>query len=106
MLQSNSFQAAIVSGGSYTFVFFFYGDMEWGEFANIGFYPSFAMSEPGSQPFMIPIALSRDTVNIEDTSNVGLPGFYAFRVDGAIIQEPETCKTPRHTLAPPIYPCS
>lgn len=91
ILQSNTFQAALVSNQNASFVFFFYGDMQWGEFSNIGFDPSFIsfVADSDSESFMIPIALTNETVNIETTSNTGVPGFYAFRVDQPIIEEPE-----------------
>ena len=81
----------IVSGSEgRSFVFFFYGDIEWGTFSNIGFEPNFNFHFfPGGQPFMIPIGLSNATVDIEETSNFGVPGAYAFQVDSFIIQEPE-----------------
>ena len=78
-----------MSDESATFAFFFYGDIEWGEISNIGFNPSFIIADPDSEPFMIPIALTNETVNIETTSNTGVPGFYAFRVDQPIIEEPD-----------------
>lgn len=37
---------------------------------------------------MIPIALTNATVDIETTSNVGVPGVYAFRVDRTFITQP------------------
>lgn len=62
--------------------------MQWGEFSNIGFDPDDLFPNPNSSPFMIPIALTNETVNIELTSNVGMPGVYAFRVDQFFILEP------------------
>ena len=82
----------LVYNNFYSFAFFFYGEMEWGEFANIGFNPSFIpdFASPLSESFQLPIALTPETVNIEETSNVRLPGFYAFRIDQSIIQEAES----------------
>ncbi len=73
-----------MSASNSSFVYFFYGEMEWGEFSNIGFDPP--RFESGSESFMIPIALTNATVNIETTSNVGMPGVYVFRVDRMISQ--------------------
>lgn len=81
----------VASGFGGTFVFFIYGDIQWGNFSNIGFNPSELnfIADPNSESFMVPTALSEETVDIETTSNVGIPGFYAFRVDLPIIQGPE-----------------
>ena len=79
----------VSSTGGISFVFFFYGDIQWGRFSNIGFQPSRFFSSSASQPFMIPIGLTNATIDIEETSNFGSPGSYAFRVDLPIIQEPE-----------------
>ncbi len=38
---------------------------------------------------MIPIALTNATIDIEVTSNSGVPGLYAFRVDRSIITQPD-----------------
>ena len=90
--QSNTFQVALVYNDFYSFAFFFYGDMEWGESSNIGFHPSLIpdFASPLSRSFQLPIALTPETVNIEETSNVRLPGFYAFRIDQPIIQQAES----------------
>lgn len=79
-----------MSGRNASFVLFFYGDIEWGEFSNIGFSPARTgfSSTPNGQPFMIPIALTNATVDIENTSNAGVPGLYAFRVDRLFISQP------------------
>lgn len=83
----------LVQGQTASFVYFFYGDIQWGGFANIGFDPSSINEELGAETLMIPIALTNDTVNIEETSNVGIPGVYAFRVDQQrIIQPNGKCK--------------
>ena len=70
-----------------SYAFFFYDDIQWGLFSNIGFGPSF-FDPTGSTPFMIPTALTPDTINIENTSNVGITGVYAFRVDQLLILQP------------------
>lgn len=84
--QSITYQAVLASSSNTSYVYYFYGDMQWGEFSNIGFNPSFAI--PNSRSFMIPIALTSETVDIESTSNVEMPGVYAFRVDRSLILQP------------------
>ena len=87
-MQRNTFQTVLVSGtNNISYVFFFYDDIQWGLFSNIGFSPSF--SDPtGSASLMIPIALTPETINVENTSNARIPGVYAFRVDQLLILQP------------------
>ena len=72
LLQENTFQFVIATDGRRTFVFFIYGDIEWG-FANIGF-----NAGDGVRSFMVPGALTFDSVDIEKGSNVGRKGVYIF----------------------------
>lgn len=74
-IQENTFQVVLATDGEVSFVFFIYGDIEWG-FSNIGF-----RNSDGSRNFMVPGALTSRTVDIELTSNVGVPGLYIYRVD-------------------------
>ena len=73
--QANTFQVVIATNGQETFVFFIYGDIEWG-FANIGF-----NAGDGTRSFMVPGALTTQSRNIEDGSNVDMTGLYIYRVD-------------------------
>ena len=59
-----------------TFVFFIYGDIQWGDGANIGF-----SAGDGTRSFMVPGALTNQTLNIDEGSNVGVTGVYIYRVD-------------------------
>ena len=76
LLQANTFQVMIATDGQRTFVFFIYGDIEWGDDANIGF-----NAEDGTRSFMLPGALTSQSINIEDGSNVDVTGLYIYRVD-------------------------
>ena len=82
LLQANTFQVVIATDGQQTFVFFIYGDIEWGEDANIGF-----DAGDGTQSFMVPGALTPQSINVEDGSNVengsnvDVRGLYIYRVD-------------------------
>ena len=82
LLQENSFQVVIATDGQRTFVFFIYGEIEWG-FANIGF-----NAGDNVRSFMVPGALTFDSVNIEEGSNVGRTGVYLYRVDQCSIIDP------------------
>ena len=59
-----------------TFVFFIYGDIQWGAGANIGF-----NAGDRTRFFMVPGALTNQTLNIDEGSNVGVTGVYIYRVD-------------------------
>ena len=83
VLQENTFQVVIATDEQQTFVFFIYGDIEWG-FANIGF-----NAGGDIRSFMVPDALSFDSVNIEQGSNVGRRGVYIYRVDQCSIIGPD-----------------
>ena len=81
-LQANTFQVVVATDGIVSYVCFVYGAIEWGPFSNIGFNGAV----PG-RSFMLPQALSFDTIDIEFTSNVGEQGLYIYRVDLPLIIE-------------------
>ena len=69
-----------------TFVFFIYGDIQWGNGdiqwgngANIGF-----SAGDGTSSFMVPGALTNQVLNIDEGSNVGVTGVYIYRVDCSV----------------------
>ena len=64
-----------------------YGDIEWGEDANIGF-----DAGDGVRSFMLPGALTNQSVNVEDGSNVDVRGLYIYRVDLPSILDGEKLK--------------
>ena len=57
-----------------------YGDIQWGRFANIGFYAG-----DGTRVFDIPGALTNQTLNIDEGSNVNVTGVYIYRVDCSVL---------------------
>ena len=63
-----------------TFVFFIYGDIQWGDGANIGF-----NAGDGIRFFMVPGALTNQVLNIDEGSNVGVTGVYIYQVDCSIL---------------------
>ena len=73
-----------------TFVFFIYGDIQWGDTASIGFDAAnigfdaanigFDAGD-GTRFFMVPGALTNQTLNIDEGSNVDVTGLYIYRVD-------------------------
>ena len=74
-LQDNTFQVVLASDGEKSFVFFTYTDIQWGE-AGVGF-----DAGDGLRYFTLPGSRTAATQDIERTSNVGVAGIYAFRVD-------------------------
>ena len=81
LLQENTFQVVIAANGQETFVFFIYDDIQWGAGANIGF-----NAGDGTRSFMVPGALTNQTLTIEDGSNVDVTGLYIYRVDSCLVQ--------------------
>ncbi|XP_030835520.1 sushi domain-containing protein 2-like [Strongylocentrotus purpuratus] len=92
----NSFQAVMVTDGRYSFAIFNYGDINWttgtasggdsgtglgGTPAQVGFNAGDGVtsySVPGSQTAVV--------VDIETTSNIGVPGRWVFRTDNSNIE--------------------
>ena len=71
----NTFQVALVHNDVTSFTFFFYNETNVpSSSVVVGFSPS----RSTGQSFMIP---RRDTDDIEDKTNTGVPGFYAYRTD-------------------------
>ena len=60
-------------------MFFIYGDIQWGDSANIGF-----NAGDGTRYFMVPGALTNQVLNIDERSNVGVAGVYIYRVDCSV----------------------
>ena len=77
----NTFQVWLGSDQSVSFVVFLYGDMEWGENAQIGF-----NAGDGLRSFSLPESLTAETVDIELRSNTNEEGVFVFRVDSKSIQ--------------------
>ena len=63
-----------------TFVFFVYHAIQWGDGANIGF-----NAGDGTRFFMVQGALTNQTLNIDEGSNVGVTGLYIYRVDCSVL---------------------
>ena len=66
------------------FVFFIYGDIQWGRGANIGFTAGDFTAGDGTRSFMVPGALTRQALNVDKGSNVGVTGVYIYRVDCSV----------------------
>ena len=73
----------IATDGQRTFVFFIYDVIEWG-FANIGF-----NAGDGVRSFMLPGALTVQSRDIQERSNVGRTGVFIYQVDQCSIIGPD-----------------
>ena len=59
-----------------TYAAFFYSDIQWGRNAQIGF-----NSGDGYSSFMLSEALTEETLDVDERSNVENPGVFIFRID-------------------------
>ncbi|XP_063969190.1 protein mesh-like [Lytechinus pictus] len=90
----NSFQAVLVTDGRYSFAIFNYGDINWttgtlsggnsltglgGTPAQVGF-----NAGDGENYYSVSGSRTNSIVDIETTSNIGLPGRWVFRIDSEI----------------------
>ena len=76
-----------------TFVFFIYGDIQWGPGASIGF-----DAGDGTRYFMVPGALTNKTLNIDEGSNVDVTRLYIYRVDLCSVLGPIDGEKPKILL--------
>ena len=74
-MQVNTLQVVLTTDGERSFTTFLYVDIRWGE-AGIGF-----NAGDGVRSYTLPGSGSPATIDIEDGSNVGVEGVYAYRVD-------------------------
>ena len=77
----------IAAGGPKTFVFFIYGDIEWGDNATVGF-----NAGDGVRSFVVPGVLTNHSTSIQTGSNVDRIGMYIYRVDQCEILGPNDSK--------------
>ena len=84
-MQANTFQVVLATDGFLSFVFYIYIDIQWGGPTQLGF-----NAGDGMNSFTLPDTFntSADVLNLESTSNVGIPGCYIFRVDTQQILRP------------------
>ena len=76
-----------------TFVFFIYGDIQWGNAASIGF-----NAGDGTRSFVNQHALSRQALDIDEESNVNVTGVYIYRVDLCSVLGPIDGENPKLLL--------
>ena len=93
-----------------TFVFYIFGDIQWGDRANIGLigfgdvYIGFGDANigfnagDGTRFFMDTRALTNQVLNIDEGSNVGVTGVYIYRVDLCSVLGPRNGEKPKLIL--------
>ncbi|XP_024607712.1 alpha-tectorin isoform X8 [Neophocaena asiaeorientalis asiaeorientalis] len=97
----NTFQAVLVSDGTYTFTLFNYYEINWTTGTASGGDPltglGGVMAQAGfnggniTNYFSLPGSRTPDIVNIQETTNVNVPGRWAFKVDGKEIDPANGC---------------
>eukprot|EP00105_Crassostrea_gigas_P039526 XP_019923674.1 PREDICTED: uncharacterized protein K03H1.5 [Crassostrea gigas] len=92
----NNFQAVVISNGHHSIVMFNYGNIEWttgrasGGTAGLGGFPAQVGFNAGDEVrfFKVNVGLTPDVVNIDEMSNVGIPGVFIFGVDKTEVIQP------------------
>ncbi|KAL1023372.1 hypothetical protein UPYG_G00039960 [Umbra pygmaea] len=108
----NTFQAILITNGELSFTVFQYHDITWttgmhassgGDLAGLGGIAAQAgfNAGDGKRYFNIPGSRTDDVVDVEETTNVGYPGKWVFRIDNAQV-EVGGCNT---SVCPHLRPC-
>ena len=74
----NTYQVVLMTDGETSYVCFLYEDIQWGEGAGIGF----NAGDDTNRSSTVPGALTSETLDMENQSNVGRPGVFIYQVDG------------------------
>ena len=88
--QENTLQVILATDTDKMFVLFLYEDIQWGNVGTSRTIIGFNAGD-GVRAFTLPLSLSGSLETIlaaEETSNMNIPGTYAFRVDQENIAEP------------------
>ena len=78
--QTNTFQAILAVSGDQTFIIYLYADnlIQW---SHSGRALAGYNAGDGIVSYTIPGSLTEEIINIDSTTNVGVPGMWVFRVD-------------------------
>ena len=91
-MQTNTFQCILITDGTHSFVIFLYADdlIQWSRGNAVGTVDAQAgfNAGDGTRNFTVEGSQTPSIVNIETTSNVGVPGKYVFRVDDTTVATP------------------
>ncbi|XP_053307396.1 alpha-tectorin-like [Spea bombifrons] len=87
--QWNTFQVVLTTDGNFTFVLFNYIDINWPQNATSKEQSALAGLNSGSSRgfYELPQSLTSDILNLPQTSNVNVPGRWAFKVDKLIPED-------------------
>lgn len=110
----NTFQVVLITNGALSFTIFQYSNVTWttgmhassgGDRAGLGGIAAQAgfNAGDGKRYFNIPGSRTADVVNVEGTTNVGFPGRWVFRIDGANV-EVGGCNNSA-SVCPHLRPC-
>ncbi|XP_053708828.1 sushi, nidogen and EGF-like domain-containing protein 1 isoform X2 [Synchiropus splendidus] len=110
----NTFQVVLITNGELSFTIFQYNNVTWttgmhassgGDRAGLGGIAAQAgfNAGDGKRYFNIPGSRTADVVNVEGTTNVGFPGRWVFRIDGANV-EVGGCNNSA-SVCPHLRPC-
>ena len=90
-MQTNTFQCILITDGTHSFVIFLYADdlIQWslGNISTVDAQAGFNAGD-GMRHFTVEGSQTPAIVNIETTSNIGVPGKYLFRVDDTTVATP------------------
>ena len=96
---SNTYQVVLMTDGETSYVCFLYEDIQWGEGAGIGF-----NAGDGNRSFTVPGALTSETLDMENQSNVGRPGVFVYQVDGMLFNQHKLkCNGPIQIVTVVLY---
>nr|XP_006816089.1 PREDICTED: uncharacterized protein LOC100367463 [Saccoglossus kowalevskii] len=99
----NTFQAVLISDGEKSFAIYNYCDIEWttgtasyGNTQGVGGTPAQVGFNAGDGVtfFAVPSSFQPEVIDIEETTNVGVPGRYVFQLNGETIIEACSCIEP------------
>ena len=77
-------------GNTSSFVIYNYADIQWTTTTNADRHAQVGFDNgDGVNYYQVPGALNQSVININETSNIGIPGKWVFKVDGAQIIEGE-----------------
>lgn len=75
--QNNTYQTVLMTDGETSYVCFIFEEIQWGGGAGVGF-----NAGDGNRSLTVPGALTSETLELGNHSNIGRPGVFIYRVDG------------------------
>uniref|UniRef100_A0A914QBN4 Uncharacterized protein n=1 Tax=Panagrolaimus davidi TaxID=227884 RepID=A0A914QBN4_9BILA len=106
----NSFQAILTTNGDNSFVIFLYNKIQWttgsasnGDANGLGGTPAQVGFDAGDgeNRYMLNVSCTNDVLNVNNLSNIGVPGEFVFQVDSDVIHTPPPITRPTRPTLPP-----